>query len=114
MAVLKAIEAKERAPSKMEGSGDRSALACLVIVARNRGVHLSIPQLIHDNVLTDPEVSVAQLLKCAQSAGLTAKTAHLNWDGLSHLKKALPAIVTLKSGAATPHEKGHAAVSKQR
>ena len=24
---------------------------------------------------------------------------HLTWDGLSHLKKALPAIVTLKNGS---------------
>jgi subfamily B ATP-binding cassette protein HlyB/CyaB len=80
-------------------SGDRSSLACLVIVARHRGMQLSVPQLIHDNVLTAKEVTIAQLLKCALSAGLKAKVAHLNWDGLSHLKKALPAIVTLKNGS---------------
>ena len=74
-------------------------MACLVIVARHRGVHLSVPQLVHDNVLTGQDVSAAQLLKCARSAGLKAKVAHLTWDGLSHLKKALPAIVTLKNGA---------------
>lgn len=94
-----ATGANDRAPSHPGGSGDRSALSCLVIVARNRGVHLSVPQLIHDNVLTDPQVSVAQLLKCARTAGLKAKAAHLTWDELSHLKKALPAIVTLKNGA---------------
>ena len=94
-----ATGANDRAPSHPGGSGDRSALSCLVIVARNRGVHLSVPQLMHDNVLTDPHVSVSQLLKCARSAGLKAKVAHLTWDELSHLKKALPAIVTLKNGA---------------
>ena len=93
------IKPRGYSPSPSETPGDRSALACLVIVARHRGVHLSVPQLIHDNVLTGPEITIAQLLKCAQSAGLKAKVAHLTWDELSHLKKALPAIVTLKNGA---------------
>jgi ATP-binding cassette subfamily B protein len=58
-----------------------------------------VPQLIHDNVLTGQQISTAQLLKCARSAGLKAKATNLTWDKLSHLKKALPAIVTLKNGA---------------
>jgi len=99
MTVIAKIEPNKLAPLQSEGSGDRSGLACLVIVARHSGVHLSVPQLTHDNVLTGKEVSTAQLLKCAQSAGLKAKVAHLTWDGLSHLKKAIPAIVTLKNGA---------------
>jgi subfamily B ATP-binding cassette protein HlyB/CyaB len=93
------VEANNLALSQPERSTDRSGLACLVMVARHSGVHLSVPQLIHDNVLTGQQVSTAQLLKCARSAGLKAKVAHLNWDGLSHLKKALPAIITLKNGA---------------
>ena len=44
-------------PSSSETPGDRSALACLVIVARHRGLHLSVPQLIHDNVLAGPEIT---------------------------------------------------------
>ena len=56
-------------------------------------------QLVHDNVLTSQQVTVQQLLKCARSAKLKAKVAHLTWDGLTHLKKALPVIVTLKNGA---------------
>ncbi len=87
------------APSQPQGSGDRSVLACLVIVARHRGIHLSVPQLVHDNVLTGQEVTISQLLKCAQSAKLKAKVAQLTWDELSHLKKALPAIITLRNGA---------------
>jgi subfamily B ATP-binding cassette protein HlyB/CyaB len=83
---------------KPEGSGEPTGLGCLVIVARHHGFHLSVSQLIHDNVLTGGEVSVAQLVKCAQAAGLSAKRVNLNWSGLSHLKKALPAIVTLKNG----------------
>src|SRR5271156_6423069 len=99
MTVPAKIEANNLALSQPQGPGNRSGLACLVIVARHSGVHLSVPQLIHDNVLTGREISTDQLLKCAQSAGLKAKVAHLTWDGLSHLKKALPAIVILKNGA---------------
>jgi subfamily B ATP-binding cassette protein HlyB/CyaB len=99
MTVVAKIEPKKSATSKPEKAYDRSGLACLVIVARHSGLHLSVPQLIHDNVLTGRQTSTAQLLKCARSAGLKAKTAQLSWDKLSHLKKALPAIVTLKNGA---------------
>jgi subfamily B ATP-binding cassette protein HlyB/CyaB len=81
-----------------EGSSAPSGLGCLVIVARHHGLHLTVPQLIHDNVLSSREVSVAEILKCAQSAGFKAKAVDLDWDGLAHLKKALPAIVCLKNG----------------
>ena len=80
-------------------SGDRSALACLVIVARRKGLQLSVTQLIHDNVLPGPNVNIAQLLKCAHAAGLKASLARMTWDGLSRLEKAIPAIVTLKGGS---------------
>jgi len=76
-----------------------SGLGCLVIVARKHGMHLTIPQLIHDNVLSGKEVSAAELLKCAAEAGLSAKKVTLDWSGLQSLKKALPAIVRLKNGA---------------
>jgi ATP-binding cassette, subfamily B, bacterial HlyB/CyaB len=99
MTTITKIEANTRAPSAQLNAGDRSGLACLVIVARNSGLHLSVPQLVHDNVLTGQHVSPEQLIKCAQSVGLKAKIAHLTWDGLTDLNKALPAIVTLKNGA---------------
>jgi ATP-binding cassette subfamily B protein len=99
MTVVAKIEPKRSATSKLEKAYDRSGLACLVIVARHGGVHLSVPQLMHDNVLTGQQISTVELLKCARSAGLKAKATRLTWDKLSHLKKALPAIVTLKNGA---------------
>ena len=99
MALAEKTAAKAATVPNAEGFGDRSVLECLVIVARHRGVHLSVPQLIHDHTLTEQQISTAQLLKCAQAAGLKAKVAQLNWDGLSHLKKALPSIVMLKNGA---------------
>ena len=85
-------------PSPKESDG-HSSLGCLVIVARYCGLHLTVSQLIHDNVLTGQELSTTQLLKCAHSAGLKAKCTHLSWDDLAQLKKALPAIVRLKNGS---------------
>ena len=78
---------------------DPSGLECLVIVARQHGLHLTASQLTHDNLLTAGEVSSADLIKCASTAGLTAKSITLDWKGLRELKKALPAIVKLKNGA---------------
>ena len=61
-------------------------------------MHLTVPQLIRDNVLTGDEVSSPQIVHCARSVGLKAKEVQLDWDGLAHLKKALPVIARLKSG----------------
>ena len=76
-----------------------SGLECLVIVARQHGLHLTASQLTHDNLLTGGEVSSAALIQCATTAGLSAKSIVLDWKGLRELKKALPAIVKLKNGA---------------
>jgi ATP-binding cassette, subfamily B, bacterial HlyB/CyaB len=76
-----------------------SGLACLIIVARQYGLHLTSTQLIKDNLLTDQEVTVDQLVRCAEKAGMRAKLVKLDWGGLSHLKKALPAIVRLRNGS---------------
>lgn len=81
-----------------DSSRGPSGLGSLVIVARHHGLHLSVPQLIHDNVLTSQEVTVPELLKCAASTDLKARSVTLDWNGLAQLKKALPAIVRLTSG----------------
>jgi len=75
-----------------------TGLGCLVIVARHHGLHITVSQLIHDNMLTDPEVSVAELIRSASGAGLNAKAVNLTWNGLIQLSKALPAIVRLEHG----------------
>jgi ATP-binding cassette subfamily B protein len=74
-----------------------SGLECLIIVARQHGLHLTATQLIKDNLLTDQEVAAGQLVHCAQKAGMRSKVVQLDWDGLSELKKALPAIVRLRN-----------------
>ncbi len=76
-----------------------SALGCLIIVARQHGLHLTSTQLIKDNLLNDQEVTLDQLVRCAEKADMRAKLVSLDWDGLSHLKKALPAIVRLRNGS---------------
>ena len=75
-----------------------SGLACLVIVARRHGVHLSVSQLIHDHILSAASISSSDILRCANAQGLKAKSINLNWKGLRELAKVLPAIVTLKNG----------------
>src|SRR4051794_27045679 len=76
-----------------------SALGCLIIVARQHGLHLTSTQLIRDNLLDDQEVTLDQLGRCAEKAGMRSQLVRLDWDGLSHLKKALPAIVRLRNGS---------------
>ncbi|MGB7101985.1 MAG: hypothetical protein WBD95_24870, partial [Xanthobacteraceae bacterium] len=47
-------------------SKEPTGLGCLVIVARHHGMHLTVPQLIRDNVLTADEVSSPQIVHCAR------------------------------------------------
>ena len=85
-------------PVQAVPSSALSGLGCLVIVARHHGVHLSVSQLTHDHLLTGEEVSIDQMVKCATSSGLSAKVVELNWNSLRQLKKAMPAIVRLRTG----------------
>ena len=75
-----------------------SAVGCLVIVARHHGMHLTGPQVIRDNFLADEELSTSELVRCAKRAGLATKVVKLDWPGLGHLHRLLPAIVRLKNG----------------
>ena len=90
--------ALQAVPSRPPTTKEPTGLGCLVIVARHHGMHLTVSQLIRDNVLTGDEVSSPQIVHCARSVGLKAKEVQLNWDGLAHLKKALPVIARLNSG----------------
>jgi ATP-binding cassette, subfamily B, bacterial HlyB/CyaB len=77
-----------------------SLLGSLVIVARHHGLQLSVPQLIHDNLLEPGQPSVVQLLNIAESSGLRASSVRLDWHQLFRLGQALPAIVLLRDGHA--------------
>jgi subfamily B ATP-binding cassette protein HlyB/CyaB len=78
----------------------RSWLRCLSIVGRSHGFNLSVPQLIKDNLLDSEDVTLNQMMDCANKAGLKSRRVRLDFDDLRQLKKALPAVVRLKSGAA--------------
>jgi ATP-binding cassette subfamily B protein len=93
------MTAAEASLTPAEDPKTASGLDCLAIVARQHGLHLTVEQLIHDNLLSGPAVSFADLIRCAAKAGLSAKAVRLDRHALSHLKKALPAIVRLKNGA---------------
>ena len=86
--------------SEAAASGtSHAALQCLVLVARQHGIHLSPQQLIHDNQLGAQSIGPADLLRLAERTGLKGKRLKLSWRDLTKLKRALPAIVFLANGA---------------
>jgi ATP-binding cassette subfamily B protein len=87
-------------PREEANDGSATWLRCLAIVGRSHGLNLTVPQLVKDNLLTSDSVTAQQLLTCAHKAGLKARLIEMQWSDLKHLKKALPAIVKLKTGEA--------------
>src|SRR5262245_48998583 len=81
-----------------EKPSESSSLACRVLVARHHGLALTVSQIVHDNVLPSRDVALADLVKCARSAGLRAKLVRFGPSGVDALAKALPAIVRLNTG----------------
>lgn len=77
-----------------------SLLGALVIVARYRGLHLSIPELMRDHRLEPGEPSIEKLLQIARRCGLRAMAITLRWDDLMRMGTALPAILLLRNGNA--------------
>ncbi len=72
----------------MRADDGSSALACLVLVARHHGVHISVDQLRHDNVLPRTALSDAALVKCAEGVGLKATAVRLSGqEGLRRLAR---------------------------
>ena len=75
-------------------------LDALIIVARHRGVHLSREQVLRDNQLTSPEITVPQMLRIARRAGLRGHSVRLRWPDLFKMGTALPAVAILRNGSA--------------
>ena len=61
--------ALQAVPTQPPVSKEPTGLGCLVIVARHHGMHLTVPQLIRDNVLT-----------ATKSPRRKSSTAH-DWSG---------------------------------
>ncbi|MCJ2043479.1 peptidase domain-containing ABC transporter [Methylobacterium sp. J-078] len=83
---------------KVDGETGKLALQCLVLVARQHSIHLSVEQLTHDNQLTQQSITQSVLARCASRAGLHGKNTTLRWSHLAKLERALPAIVFLADG----------------
>jgi ATP-binding cassette, subfamily B, bacterial HlyB/CyaB len=77
-----------------------SLLGALVIVARYRGLHLNLPELVRDYRLGPGELSTERLLQIARSCGLRAMSVNLRWDNLMRMGAAVPAILLLNNGRA--------------
>jgi subfamily B ATP-binding cassette protein HlyB/CyaB len=75
-------------------------LRCLAIVGRSHGLNLTVTQLVKDNLLTSEDATAGEMLTCARQAGLKGRIVELGWSDLTRLKKALPAIIRLKTGGA--------------
>src|SRR3984957_2365425 len=75
-------------------------LGALIIVARHRGLHLSVQQLAHDHQLRAEDISWDATVQLARASGLKATAAKFGWSEITKLGKATPAILRLKSGYA--------------
>jgi subfamily B ATP-binding cassette protein HlyB/CyaB len=89
----------EKAKAAPDAPRIPTGVACLTIVARRHGVHLSANQVLQDNGLTGEEISSEDVTRCAIRAGMKAKRVRLDWRGLTQLRQAIPVVVALKSGA---------------
>ena len=77
----------------------RSALQCLVVVARHHGVDLSVERLVHEHALGDEEPDLKRLAKIAVAAGLGARRVSLGWDALRATPPAsFPLLLRLENG----------------
>ncbi|HYC01805.1 MAG TPA: peptidase domain-containing ABC transporter [Azospirillaceae bacterium] len=75
-----------------------TAVSCLAMAARLRGIATSREQLIHDHGLGGQEPAVPHLLRIATSIGLRARARTLAWSDLFRLGDAYPVLVRLRNG----------------
>lgn len=80
------------------GSCDSTGLLALILVAKRFGLHVDASQVARDNRIPSGEINISQLMRCAGSIGLSARTLRLSWSALSGLGNALPAVVRLTNG----------------
>ncbi|RFC62165.1 peptidase domain-containing ABC transporter [Fulvimarina endophytica] len=80
-------------------SGHHTALHALSMAARQRGVHMSVEQLVRDYRIGEAEAPNELLMTIAKDHGLEAREVRLKWAQLARLKDALPALLRLETGA---------------
>ena len=80
------------------GAAQSTLLGCLVIVARHRGVQLSVTQMVHDHLLHGGDPPDELFLKIVHESGLRGSVARLSWRELMRAAPALPLILRLRNG----------------
>src|SRR5471030_776600 len=75
-----------------------SLLECLVIVARDRGVELSVQSALRGQLLAPGSIGKEQIVQIARGAGLRASITRLSANDFSSLGPTLPVIVLLRNG----------------
>jgi ATP-binding cassette subfamily B protein len=75
-----------------------TAVNCLAAVGQHHGLRLNAASLIHEHALGADEPSSERLAAMARAAGLKARAARLDWDGLGRLGSAFPALARLARG----------------
>jgi ATP-binding cassette subfamily B protein len=90
----------EATPEHGADPAQSSMLGALVIVARQRGIHLSQAQLRRDHQIGPGEPSPQALLQIARTSGMRVVRTRLEFRDLMQMREALPAILLLKNGNA--------------
>ncbi|MCF8506944.1 MAG: peptidase domain-containing ABC transporter [Caulobacter sp.] len=86
------------APEIVEEPPRHTSLRCLVLVARHRGIEMSVQRILHDYGIGKREPSTAQLQRIAKDLGLRARYGQLGWGDIAALGEAFPLIAELKNG----------------
>jgi subfamily B ATP-binding cassette protein HlyB/CyaB len=76
----------------------RTALQCLVVVARHHGIDLSFERLMHNHAGAERPAVMPLLLKIAREAGLRGRRGTIAWSDLIGLKDAYPVLLPLDNG----------------
>ncbi|MFO1098528.1 MAG: peptidase domain-containing ABC transporter [Xanthobacteraceae bacterium] len=76
----------------------QTALHCLVWIARQAGIDLSVERLIHDHSIGSQEPSSPELVKIIRAVGLKARAATITTAELLALGAAFPVLARVKDG----------------
>ena len=76
-----------------------TALLCFSLVAREYKIELTQERLRHEFSLTYEEIPTDTFLRMCKNVGIKARLLKLNWQKITQLKSAYPAIARLKNGS---------------
>ncbi|MDB5451135.1 MAG: peptidase [Phenylobacterium sp.] len=83
-----------------EASARSTLLEALAVVGREQGLDLTVDIIRRRFSLSDKELTTSEAVGLAAELGLQARPLRVRWRDLPRLRKVLPAILTLRTGAA--------------